>query len=255
MVLSNKVYYWKGDFKRLPVKSGGNHPLCSHGVGLVPLLLIYLSSLVGPILVMVLPSQVLGWSNAIQSSRLYILGTLGQSLMDLPALIMFFRIRYYAKGGDSLSVHARSAGIGLVGAAVFAGLRIAMFGELMGGQFMGGVPAFSQSLSLDSPWHVLSVGAALLAYGPGEAIFVVAFIRAFDAALDCEERVMSWGLGITAFLWALPHVINVFYIGWRALSNVVIMVFMGLLMGLLWKGTRSSWGPIVFWTLVNGTSI
>lgn len=237
------------------MKNVGNHTLRDRSLALLKLLWIYLVSLLGPLLLVVIPTKLLGWSEERQFSNLYLLGTLGQALMDLPALILFLRERPHMRRYARLSVHISSAGVGLAIAVIFAGMRIALFGELMGGEFMGGVPAFTQSLALSCPWNVFSAGAALLAYGPGEAIFVVTFIHAFDNALGCQDRLFSWGVGITAFLWALPHIINVFYFGWKALSNVLIMAFMGLVMGVLLKRTRSSWGPILFWTLVNGTSV
>lgn len=237
------------------MENSSSHISSDHRSALVKPLLIYLVSLLGPLLVVVIPTNLLGWSEEGHFSHLYILGTLGQSLMDLPALIFFLRERPYIRRDARLSVHVPSAGVGVAVAVIFAGMRIALFGELMGGGFMGGVPAFTQSLGLPQPWNLVSASAALLAYGPGEAIFVVTLIHAFDNALGCQDRIFSWGVGITAFLWALPHITNVVYFGWKALSNVLIMAFMGLVMGLLWKGTRSSWGPILFWTLVNGTSI
>ena len=37
-------------------------------------------------------------------------------------------------------------------------------------------------------------------------------------------------------------------------ANAFWMVVIGMAMGALFKGSRSAWGPIIFWTLVNGTS-
>lgn len=220
---------------------------------IVPLL-IYLISFIGPAIVMGIPMTLLGWSKDYQLSHLYVIGTLGQALMDLPAIIMFTRVRPDDRGRGRTRDRVISVGSGLGCAVILAGIRIALTGRLMGGAFMGGVPAFTQSLALAWPWNVVSASAALLAYGPGEAIFVVYLVTAFDTAMDSQRPVFSWGVVITAFLWALPHIANVFYLGWGALSNVLVMVFIGLAMGLLLKVTRSSLGPIVFWTLVNGTS-
>ena len=95
---------------------------------------------------------------------------------------------------------------------------------------------------------------ALLAYGPGEALFVVYLILAFDKVVGDPKKIFSWGVIITSVLWALPHFFNVIFYGLNAVPNVLIMLFIGLIMGVLLKKTKSSLGPIVFWTLVNGTS-
>ena len=124
----------------------------------------------------------------------------------------------------------------------------------MGEKFMGGVPAFTQSLHLPKPWNTLATTMALLAYGPGEALFVVYLILAFDKAIGSSHPVFSWGVIVTSVLWALPHAFNVIFFGISAIPNVVAMFFIGLIMGVLLKKTRSSLGPIIFWTLVNGTS-
>jgi len=234
------------------MNSSSSQKSCRRYSGLIVPVLIYLISFVGPAIVMVIPTALLGWSKDYWFSHLHITGTLGQALMDLPAVIMFARIRRHGTGRGRVRVI--SAGVGLGCAVILAGIRVALTARLMGGTFMGGVPAFTQSLTLAWPWNVLSASAALLAYGPGEAIFVIYLITSFDAALGSQHRVFSWGVVITSLLWALPHIANVFYFGWEALSNVLIMAFIGLAMGLLLKGTRSSLGPVVFWTLVNGTS-
>ena len=217
-------------------------------------LVIYVISFIGPAVVMGIPTMVCGWSKDYLFSHLYVIGTLGQMVMDLPAMVMFTRVRTDDRGHDRTRDRVISIGVGLGCAVVLAGMRIALTGRLMGGEFMGGVPAFTQSLALAWPWNVVAASLAMLAYGPGEAIFVVYLIIAFDKAMGSQRPVFSWGVVITAFLWALPHIFNVFYYGLGALSNVLVMVFIGLAMGLLLKGTRSSLGPMVFWTLVNGTS-
>ena len=121
--------------------------------------------------------------------------------------------------------------------------------------FMGGIPAFTQSLDLGSPWNIIAASMALLAYGPGEALFVVYLILAFDKALGSSRSLISWGVIITSIVWALPHLFNVVFFGVSAIPNALIMFFVGIVMGILLKKTRSSLGPILFWTFVNGTSL
>jgi hypothetical protein len=213
-------------------------------------LVVYLISVIGPAVVIGIPMAI-GWSKAYLLSHLYLVGTLGQVLMDLPAVVMFTRTRIDGKWRGRSRDHVVSIGAGLACAAILAGTKIALSGQLV---FMGGVPAFTQSLTLAWPWDVISATLAVLAYGPGEAIFVVYLVAAFDNAVGNQHPLFSWGVVITALLWGLPHIANIFFFGWSVLTNALFMVVVGLAMGLLFKGTRSSLGPMVFWTLVNGTS-
>ncbi len=209
---------------------------------------VFLISLIGPAGVLGLP-LLLGWSQEDLSSRLYIFGTLGQALMDLPAILMF--ARGDGKWPSEPRHHLKSAGAGAVCAMVLAATRLILSGRLV---FMGGVPAFIQSRSLMWPWSLLSAAAAILAYGPGEAWYVLYFVNAFDAAFRHQRRLLTAGVIVTALLWGLLHSWNAFFFGWSALTGALIMVGIGAIIGLLFEGTRSPVGSITFWTLVNGTS-
>jgi hypothetical protein len=218
---------------------------------------VYLSSYLLPAIVLGIPTLLFNWTTDYTFTHSYIIATLGQLLMDIPAVFMFARLRdafgNEAEGRNKTRDRVISAVVGLSLALLFAAPRL-LAGRLMGGAFMGGVPAFTQSLQLASPWNMIAGASALLAYGPGEALFVVYLILAFDKAVGNPRRLVSWGVIITAILWALPHIFNVVFFGMSALGNVVVMVFIGIVMGILLKKTRSSIGPMVFWLLVNGTS-
>lgn len=213
-------------------------------------LVVYLISFTGPAIVMGIPIAI-GWSKDYLFSHLYVVGTLGQGLMDLPAVVMFARTRADGKWRGRTRDRVISIGAGLACAAVLAGIKIVLSSQLV---FMGGIPAFTQSLTLAWPWNMISATLAVLAYGPGEAIFVVYLVAAFDTAVGNQRPLFSWGVVITALLWGLPHIANILFFGWGALTNALFMVGVGMAMGLLFEGTRSSLGPMVFWTLVNGTS-
>jgi hypothetical protein len=216
-------------------------------------------ALIGPILVFIIPTLVLHWSNDYLSAHSYIFGTIAQSLMDLPAVILFIRMQN--EPGSEMCGQKKtrdrliSLTVGIAGAVALGALRYLAIGHLMGGRFMGEVPAFTQSLGLAGPWNIVAAGMALLAYGPGEAIFVVYLMRAFDKATGNPPSLFSWGVIITSIVWALPHIFNVFFYGLKALPNVLIMFFVGIIMGILLKKTRSWLGPVLFWTLTNGTSL
>jgi len=217
---------------------------------------IYLLSFILPALIMTGPMFLLNWSSDFIMANSYIIATIGQLLMDIPAVFMFFTLQALPKppSDNNHRNQVVSVIVGLVCAVLLAALRLLALGHLMGGRFMGEVPAFTQSLTLSSPWNVISAFIALMAYGPGEALFVVYLIQAFDRVVGDPKKIFSFGVIITALLWALPHFFNIFFYGVDAVINVLIMVFIGLIMGILLKTTKSSLGPIVFWTLVNGTS-
>ena len=217
--------------------------------------IVYVFSLIIPGLIFTIPVFLFHWSKDYQLNHLYSIGTIGQLLMDLPAVFLFLRMN--RKSPTPLDPKSRMASLilGLILAMILAGLRILLSGNLMGGRFMGEVPAFTQSLNLAPPWNIIASISALLAYGPGEAIFVVYLVLVFDKALGGSQRVFSRGVILTSILWALPHLFNIFYFGLGAIPNALIMFFLGLIMGVLLKRTRSSLGPIIFWTLVNGSSM
>jgi len=211
-----------------------------------------------PILLITLP-KISNWNADFLSGHSFIFGTIGQVLMDLPAVILFTRLQYKPENGTGVQRKTRyrviSAIVGIACAMLLAALRIITIGHLLGGRFMGEVPAFTQSLGLGSPWNIIAAGAALLAYGPGEALFVVYLMLAFDKAVGNPRALISWGVIITSIVWALPHLFNVFFFGVSAIPNVLIMFFVGIVMGIILKKTRSALGPMLFWTLVNGTSL
>ena len=223
---------------------------------IIPPLAVALWSGILPTLVIALPA-ILHWDADYLPAHLYIIGTIGQFLMNLPAVILLMRLRNKTASENSQENKTRhrivSAIAGIVCAALLAAPRI-ITGHWMGGRFMGGLPAFTQSLALGTPWNMIAGGMAVLAYGPGEALFVVYLILAFDQATGNPRSVISWGVVIAAVAWALPHIFNVVYFGVSAIPNVLVMFFLGIVMGVLLKKTRSSVGPIIFWTLVNGTS-
>jgi hypothetical protein len=195
-----------------------------------------------------LPAALSSWE--VVNTHLYLYGTASQLLMDLPSTLLLLRRGWDWLGG----VRERRLGIaaGLGGAALLAGLRFALKGHLI---FMEQVPAFGQALALPQPWNVLATTFTLLAYGPGEALIQVYLIRAFDEAVGHQDRIFSLGVMANAILWGLGHVGAAVTNGWSAVGNSLLMLAIGIALGLMFKRTRSAAAPIVFWTLINGTSV
>jgi hypothetical protein len=202
----------------------------------------------------VVPLALGWWSQETIESHLYIVGTLGQALMDSACVILFLHARAAGNWRSHPRDRAVSAAIGLTGALAIGALKWALTGQLV---FMGQVNAFPQALALPMPWNMIAATAAILAYGPGEAIFIVYLVRAFDRAAGDSPRLLSWGVALTGLLWGVLHLGNIVFFGPApsVIANAIVMVAVGLAMGVLLKTTRASLGPIMFWTLTNGTSL
>jgi hypothetical protein len=214
---------------------------------IVPLLVFIISTAIAGLTFM-LPIALT--SQEYVNSRLYLYGTIAQLLMDLPAVFILVRSRWPLLG----SKRECRAGIavGLVGAALLAALRLVLRGRLV---FMEQVPAFGQGLALPIPWNILTSVFTILAYGPGEALIQVYLILALDKAIGHEGRLLSPGVVANALLWGLGHIGAVVTYGWSAVGNALLMLAIGIVTGVLFKRTRSAAAPMVFWTLINGTSV
>lgn len=186
-------------------------------------------------------------------ANIHVTGTLAQALMDLPAVVMFVYLAMHREWGGGFRRHLIGAGVGLALAVVVVGMKFFISGsdQII---FMRNVPAFIQSLNLESPWNMISALAALLAYGPGEAVAVTYFMLAFDRILKSGDKWLTWGVFIGALLWASPHLLNAPFQGLgSAVANTVKMIIIGLIFGMALRGSKSWLAPVVFWTLTNGT--
>jgi hypothetical protein len=213
---------------------------------LIPVLVFFISTTAAAIAFLV-PAKLS--SQEYVDTHLYIFGTAAQFLMDLLPVVLLVRSGWdwFGKRRDAVF----GAVVGLIGAILLAAIRYAIKGELV---FMEQVPAFGQGLSLTPPWNILASTMTILAYGPGEALFQVYLVMAFDRAVGHQKRLLSLGVILNALLWGLGHIINVISYGWSALGNAILMLTIGLVIGLMFKKTRSAIAPIVFWSLINGTS-
>lgn len=210
-------------------------------------LLVFLASTGLAALAFLLPTK---WLSAeFVNARLYIFGTGPQLLMDLLPIVLLVRSGWVWYGSRREMVIG--VGVGILGAILLATIRYLLKGDLV---FMEQVPAFRQGLSLPMPWNVIASIMTILAYGPGEALFQVYLIMAFDRAVGQEHCLVSLGVILNAFLWGLGHIASVIAYGWSAVGNALLMLVIGIIVGLMYKKTRSATAPVVFWTLINGTS-
>ena len=92
--------------------------------------------------------------------------------------------------------------------------------------------------------NALFAGLGLLAYGPLEVFFVVWLIHNTDRIFKTESKIWSWGLLITITIYGLLHSFS------QGANSLVIAAEM-LALGLVFKSTRNSIGPMLAFMLMN----
>jgi len=120
-------------------------------VGRSPIILpiaVSLWAFIVPILVITL-SKISNGKTDFLSTHSFVIDMIGQLLIDLPAVILFARTQNKPENEIGVQSKTRfrvmSAIVGMVCGILLAALRLLAIGHLMGGGFMGGIPAFTQS--------------------------------------------------------------------------------------------------------------
>ncbi len=113
--------------------------------------------------------------------------------------------------------------------------------------FRGGLEY--RSFGLSFPYNLWYALLGIFAYGPLEVFFVVWLIVNTDIALGSSRKRISPGLIITTLAFGLSHVITSPQAGVLNALSVALEFF---LLGLVFKYTDNSVGPMVAWTLTNG---
>jgi hypothetical protein len=137
---------------------------------------------------------------------------------------------------------------GLAKSLLLSGLFVTVlfsFALLGKGQLMSGVETPKFHLGL--PWNIWYVILGVFAYGPLEVFFVIWLVANTDRSLKSENKTISLGLIVTVAIFAMAHILttsiyNAFYTG---------SIF--FILGLTYKHTKNSIGPMVAWSLINGT--
>jgi len=102
---------------------------------------------------------------------------------------------------------------------------------------------------LSFPLNLFYALLAVLVYGPLEVFFVIWLIVNTDEALKWDRKqVLSPGLLITVTVFGLSHLI---LSPGGGLSNAVRVTVEFLILGLIFKYTKNSIGPMIAWTLIN----
>ncbi len=109
------------------------------------------------------------------------------------------------------------------------------------------LPIFDLStVHLLFPWSVWYSVLGILAYGPLEVFFFVWLVANTDRVFKVEEKRISLGLILTVLLFTLFHMLTI-----RNVINTVNIGVIFLFLGLIFKYTGNSVGPMVAWTLIN----
>ncbi len=132
----------------------------------------------------------------------------------------------------------RSLILGIIPAMVFLILRITQDNGIVYASF-----------GLTFPLNLVYALLAILAYGPLEVFFIIWLIVNTDEALKGDSgRILSPGLLITVTVFGLIHVILSPRGG---LPNALWVTIMFLILGLIFKYTKNSIGPMIAWAIIN----
>jgi len=105
----------------------------------------------------------------------------------------------------------------------------------------------SHDFQLNFPWNVFYFLLGVFAWGPLEVFFIVYLIKNTDKIFNKENKIFSYGLIITTILFALCHILTT-----QSLYNAFYTGSICLVLGLIFKYSKNSIGPMLAWTLING---
>ena len=136
---------------------------------------------------------------------------------------------------------------GLAKSLLLSGLCIAAFcviAFLSPGQLMS---VESPDFHLDFPWNLWYAALGVFAWGPLEVFFVMWLVTNTDRIFNSENRTMSWGLIVTVVIFGMIHMLTT-----RRIYTAFYVGTIFFVLGLIYKYTKNSFGPMIAWTLING---
>jgi hypothetical protein len=92
--------------------------------------------------------------------------------------------------------------------------------------------------------NALFAGLGLVAYGPLEIFFVVWLIHNTDRIFKTDANTWTWGLLLTIVIYGLLH-------SFSQGANALVIAAEMLVLGLVFKSTRNSIGPMLAFLLMN----
>jgi len=104
------------------------------------------------------------------------------------------------------------------------------------------------SFKLPFPLNLWYAFLSILSYGPLEIFFITWLIVNMDCVFNSLEKIISPGLIITILVFGLSHV--VFARG--GIVNAISVTINFFVLGLIFKYTGNSIGPMISWTITNG---
>ena len=115
-----------------------------------------------------------------------------------------------------------------------------------------GIPPSVKGYGLAFPFNILYALLAVAAYGPLEVFFAVWLIVNTDKVIKTGRRTLSPGLLATTLTFGLIHLVTAPRGG---LPNAVTVAIEFTALGLVFKYSGNSVGPMAAWTLINGQVI
>jgi len=158
----------------------------------------------------------------------------------LPLLITLSRREPFASYGIRREGASRS-----VLYSSFVAMGVVVPRMLSGGVHYG-------SYGLGPPLNLWYATLGLIAYGPLEAFFVLWLVDNTDRALRVDDGTVTLGLIVTIVAYALAHIILAPTAG---LPNAVLVGLEWLLLGIIYKATGNSIGPMIAWSIMNAQVI
>ncbi len=104
-----------------------------------------------------------------------------------------------------------------------------------------------QSISAPFPLNIYYGIFGIFCWGPLEVFFFTWLIYETDLIYHSKNSLFSNGLMITTLLFGMAHVFTT-----GSIFNAVYTGSIFLILGIIFKYTRNSLGPMLAWTLING---
>ena len=108
------------------------------------------------------------------------------------------------------------------------------------------IPQGIGTYDLDFPWSILFIVLGIFAWGPLEVFFFCWLVENSDRLFDTQEALISNGLSVTTLVFIFFHILTTLDI-----MNAIFVGVIFLTLGLIFKHTRNSIGPMLAWTLIN----
>lgn len=104
------------------------------------------------------------------------------------------------------------------------------------------------SFHLKFLWTFWYAALGVFAYGPLEVFVVVWLITNTDRIFKGKSSTISIGLIVTIIIWSLLHIIS----AGAGIGDALGLALRFFFLGLIYKYTENSIGPMIAWSLVNG---